>query len=51
LKTELYIDRRIILKWNKIDLKGEDWIHLAQDRDQWWALVKHAIEPLSSIKL
>jgi hypothetical protein len=19
--------------------EGEDWIHLAQDRDQWWAVV------------
>jgi hypothetical protein len=24
---------------NEIGLKGVDWINLAQDRDQWWALV------------
>jgi hypothetical protein len=23
----------------KINLESLDWIHLAQDRDQWWALV------------
>jgi hypothetical protein len=23
----------------KIKWKGVDWIHLAQDRDRWWALV------------
>jgi hypothetical protein len=26
-----------------------DWIHVAQDRDQWWALV-NSDEPLDSIK-
>jgi hypothetical protein len=30
--------------WNKmgfkkIDWEGVEWIHLAQDRDQWWVLV------------
>jgi len=24
---------------NEIGCGGVDWIHLAQDRDQWWALV------------
>jgi hypothetical protein len=23
----------------EIELKGVDWIHLAQKRDQWWTLV------------
>jgi hypothetical protein len=23
----------------EIGLQGVDWIHLAQDRDQWWSLV------------
>jgi hypothetical protein len=39
--------RRLRFRWKdniKMDLKeirfgGVDWIHLAQDRDQWWALV------------
>jgi hypothetical protein len=32
---------RIILKWifMEIGKKGVDWVHLAQDRDQWRALV------------
>jgi hypothetical protein len=35
-----------------IDLKktgceSEDWIHLAQDRDLWWALVNIAMNPHS----
>jgi hypothetical protein len=30
--------------WNKMDFKetgweSVDWIHMAQDRDQWWDLV------------
>jgi hypothetical protein len=24
----------------KVERKSEDWIHLAQNRDQWWALAK-----------
>jgi hypothetical protein len=27
-----------MLKWN-LGWGGMDWIDLAQDRDQWWALV------------
>jgi hypothetical protein len=23
----------------EVGCEGVDWIHLAQDRDQWWALV------------
>jgi hypothetical protein len=35
------VDGRIILKWffRKWDVRGIDWIELAQDRDRWWALV------------
>jgi hypothetical protein len=38
------VDGRIILKWifNKWD-GGMDWIHLAQNRDRWWALVNAVI--------
>jgi hypothetical protein len=27
----------------EIGWEGVDWIHLAQDRDQWWALVNTVI--------
>jgi hypothetical protein len=30
---------KIIMYLRKIGLRGVDWIHLAQDRDQWWALM------------
>jgi hypothetical protein len=35
------VDCRIILKWmfRKWDVRGMDWIELAEDRDRWWALV------------
>jgi hypothetical protein len=38
----------------KMDLRERgwdcvDWIHMAQDRDQWWAL-EHGIEPSGSRK-
>jgi hypothetical protein len=26
------------------EYKGVEWIHLAQDTDEWWALVKAAIK-------
>jgi hypothetical protein len=26
-------------RWKKIGMEGVDWIHLAQDRDQWLAVV------------
>jgi hypothetical protein len=42
---DLGIDRRITLKWIlKKHVKGVDWIHLAQDRDQWLALVNTVIK-------
>jgi hypothetical protein len=25
--------------------EGVDWIHLAQDRDQWWAVVNTVMNP------
>jgi hypothetical protein len=35
------IDGRIILEWifREMKLEGVDWMHLAQDRDQWRAVV------------
>jgi hypothetical protein len=35
----LGIDGRVGLEWILGRLVGVEWIHLAQDRDQWWALV------------
>jgi hypothetical protein len=32
-----WVDSRMDLR--KIGWKGVDWMHLAQDMDQWWALV------------
>jgi hypothetical protein len=48
---DLGIDGKIILEWvlEKQGGKrwGVDWIHLAQDRDHWWAVVnaimKHGV--------
>jgi hypothetical protein len=39
------IDRRIILKMDLRDIgwEGVDWIHLAQNTDQWRALLKMVI--------
>jgi len=34
----------------EIGWEGVGWIHLAQYRDQWWALETHSKESLSSIK-
>jgi hypothetical protein len=31
-------------------LEGADWIHLAEDRDRWWALVKTEMNLRGSIK-
>jgi hypothetical protein len=42
----LIIDERMILKltiWSRIE--GRDWIHLAQDRHQWLALVDTVMNP------
>jgi hypothetical protein len=35
------IDGRIVLRWDlkKIGREGMDWIHVAQDKVQWWTLV------------
>jgi hypothetical protein len=38
---DLGVDGRIILEW--ILGVGVDWIHLAQDRDQWQTLVNTVI--------
>jgi hypothetical protein len=39
----LAIDGRIILEWILGNRVGVDWMHLAQDRGQWWALVNMVI--------
>jgi hypothetical protein len=31
------------MDFREIEWEGVDWIHLAQDRDQWWALVNTVI--------
>jgi hypothetical protein len=33
----------IIMGCRKIGWEGVDWMHLAQDRDQWWAVVNTVI--------
>jgi len=30
----------------EVGLEAMDWIHLAQERDKWWALVKIVMHPL-----
>jgi hypothetical protein len=36
---DLGTDGRIILKWILEKYCSGVWIHLAQDKDQWWAIV------------
>jgi hypothetical protein len=36
-KTEAQMDE-IKMDLKQLDWEGVDWIHLAQDRDQWWLL-------------
>jgi hypothetical protein len=36
------IDRMI----KEVGLEAMDWIHLAQETDKWWALVKIVMHPL-----
>jgi len=38
---ETSVDGKIILRWifSKWDVRGMDWMDLAQDRDRWRALV------------
>jgi hypothetical protein len=41
---DLSVDGRIILKWIlRSEMRGMDWIDLAQDRDRWRALVNAVI--------
>jgi hypothetical protein len=35
---DLYVDN-IRINLRETGWEGVDWMHLAQDRDQWWALV------------
>jgi hypothetical protein len=34
----------------EVGQQGDDWMHLAQDRDQWWNC-EQGNEPLGSIKV
>jgi hypothetical protein len=45
---DMAINGRIMLGWNlrEIGWEGVDWFHLAQGKDQWWALVKIAMNLL-----
>jgi hypothetical protein len=36
------IDRMI----KEVGLEAMDWIHLAQDRDKWWAVINIVMHPL-----
>jgi hypothetical protein len=38
-----YVDRRVILYLREIEWGGIDWIRLAQERDQWRALMKTVV--------
>jgi hypothetical protein len=42
---DLGVDGRILLEWilRETEWKCENWIHLAQDRNQWQALVNTVI--------
>jgi hypothetical protein len=43
-EPELCIDGRIILQWNLgKQWEGADWVHLAQVKDQWQALVNNVM--------
>jgi hypothetical protein len=46
---DLGIDGRVIL--NRISKKQDmDWIHVAQNKDQWWTLCEYGNEPSTSIQ-
>jgi hypothetical protein len=43
---DLGLDGRVLSKWILKKCVGEDWIHFAQDRDQWLDLVNTAVNLL-----
>jgi hypothetical protein len=51
-QEDVDVSRRIILKWifRETGCGGTDWIHLAQDTDQWRAPVNTFKEPRDSTK-
>jgi hypothetical protein len=52
LLGDRYEAQKVVSKWilRKWDVGDVDWINLAPDRFQWWALVHIVIEILGSIK-
>jgi hypothetical protein len=48
LATYTWMEGRIILKmdFKEIGWEGVEWIHVAQVRDRWWAVVTAAVNPL-----
>jgi hypothetical protein len=39
-------EHNIRMGLREIRLEGMDWIHLAQDKNQWWAVVNRAMKLL-----
>jgi hypothetical protein len=37
--VDLHVNGRLKMDFGEIRFGGVDWIHLAQDRDWWWAVV------------
>jgi hypothetical protein len=42
---DIGVDGKVILQWivGRLGWEGVYWIHLAQNRDQWWALVNRVM--------
>jgi hypothetical protein len=38
------------MSFREVGWEGVDWMHLAQNKDQWWALVNTAVNVLDPIK-
>jgi hypothetical protein len=40
----------VFVSQKEVGCEGVEWIHLAQDKDPWWALVNMLLEPSGSMK-